>query len=79
MKALTFVILLGTSTATMAEGFKPWDVRGVHADAGVTPAAAAAVTETSFRPWDRREVASDANEVDAMVGRPGGNVFRPWS
>ncbi len=81
MKNLIIALTLSViSSASFANGFSPWDDRGVIASQGENVTFDSAATDTGFAPW--RERASDeafADEQGIAMDIVDRNVFRPWS
>jgi hypothetical protein len=63
----------------MAQGFAPWDERGIPRDRGAA-AVTMAVPPAGFAPWRERMVLPDgmATSMSRMTDAFG-SVFRPWS
>ena len=81
MKNLIIALALSVvSSASFANGFNPWDDRGVTTSQGENISLDNAATDIGFAPW--RERADDetfANEQGIAMDIVDSNVFRPWS
>ncbi|MEM7465323.1 MAG: hypothetical protein AAF387_00390 [Pseudomonadota bacterium] len=79
MKNLIIALSLTVaSSASFANGFSPWEERGVAPTA--QDAYAATVENTGFAPW--RVVGGNdtfANEEGIAMDIEENNIFRPWS
>ena len=81
MKNLIIALTLSViSSASFADGFSPWDDRGVTASQADQLDLNHTTSDAGFAPW--RERASDpafANEKGIAMDILERNVFRPWS
>ncbi len=79
MNKLTFALALTVMTASsaQADGFRPWDNRGIAHEAGAYTVSALPVS--GFAPWAERSIEdAPAATVDAMAAYFS-TVFRPWA
>ena len=81
MKNLIIALALSlVSSASFANGFSPWDDRGIAASNADQTSFSALENNTGFAPW-RDQVDHDtfANEKGIALDIVDQNVFRPWS
>ena len=81
MKNLVIALALSVvSSASLANGFSPWDDRGVAANQADQTSFSALEHNTGFAPWrDQLETNAFANEKGIALDIVDQNIFRPWS
>lgn len=77
-KLLIVLCLTAAAQASFAQGFSPWEDRGVRHE--MTGAAAATFAPGGFAPWRDRETVIDMPTAPAAhMSDAFGSAFRPWS
>ena len=81
MKNLIIALSLTlVSSASFANGFSPWEERGVTATTSQEASFEAATNNAGFAPWrDRDHQSVFANEKGVAMEIVEKNIFRPWS
>lgn len=77
-KLLIALTLTIAAQSSFAQGFAPWEARGVAHEMKADPAAT--IAPTGFAPWRDRETVMDlSNMPGTAMGADFGSAFRPWS
>ncbi|MGR8920516.1 MAG: hypothetical protein ACU85V_12940 [Gammaproteobacteria bacterium] len=76
-KLIGIFALTLASNVVLAEGFSPWENRGVPADATIT--AGVEVEQAGFAPWRDRAQDTGIETDSVQIGDLMTSGFRPWS